>query len=86
MASIQRVVSPLTGEVTFRAQVRKKGRRESATFPNRKEAKEWAASTETAIREQRHSPHAAAKRTSFDALAQDYIAKEKATRERQLKW
>ena len=34
MASIQRVVSPLTGEVSYRAQVRKKRRRaESATFP-----------------------------------------------------
>ena len=95
MASIQRVVSRLTGEVSYRAQVRKKGRRaESATFPNRKEANEWAASIETAIRENRHFPHAAAKRTSFDALAEDYIAtvladfdaKEKATRERQLKW
>lgn len=95
MASIQRVVSPLTGEVVYRAQVRKKGRRaESATFPNRKEANEWAASIETAIRESRHFPHAAAKRMSFDALAEDYIAtvladfdaKEKATRERQLKW
>ena len=95
MASMQRVVSPLTGEVSYRAQVRKKGRRaESATFPNRKEAKEWAASIETAIRENRHFPHAAAKRTSFDALAEDYIAtllaefdpKERATRARQLKW
>jgi integrase len=95
MASIQRVVSPLTGEVSYRAQVRKKGRRaESATFPNRKEAREWAASIETAIRESRHFPHTAAKRTGFDALAEDYIttvladfdAKEKATRERQLKW
>lgn len=95
MASIQRIVSPLTGEVSYRAQVRKKGRSpESATFPNRKEAKEWAASIEVAIRENRFFPHAAAKRTSFDALAEDYIStvliefgdKEKATRERQLKW
>ena len=81
--------------MTYRAQVRKKGRSaESATFPNRKEAKEWAASIEAAIRENRYFPHAAAKRTSFDALAEDYMvtvlaefdAKEKATRERQLKW
>jgi integrase len=95
MASIQRIVSPLTGEVSYRAQVRKKGRRaESATFPNRKEAKEWAESIETAIREQRHFPHAAAKRTSFDALAADYVKArladfgegERTTRERQLKW
>ena len=44
-----------------------------ATFPNRKEAEAWAASIETAIREGRHFPHAAAKRTSFDALAKDYV-------------
>ena len=72
-ASIQRIVSPLTKEVSYRAQVRVKGRScESATFPNRKEAEAWAASIETAIREGWHFPHAAAKRTSFDALAKDY--------------
>jgi hypothetical protein len=72
-ASIQRIVSPLTKEVSYRAQVRVKGRScESATFPNRKEAEAWAASIETSIREGRHFPHAAAKRTSFDALAEDY--------------
>lgn len=74
MASIQRIVSPLTKDVSYRAQVRVKGRAaESATFPNRKEAEAWAASIEAAIREGRHFAHAAAKRTSFDALAEDYI-------------
>jgi integrase len=73
MASIQRIVSPLTKDVSYRAQVRVKGRSsESATFPSRKKAEAWAASIETAIREGRHFPHAAAKRTSFDALAKDY--------------
>jgi integrase len=95
MAHIQRRVSRLTGEVTYRAHVRRKGRSaETAIFPNRKEAKEWAASIESAIRENRYFPHAAAKRTSFDALAVDYVStvladfdpKERATRERQLKW
>jgi hypothetical protein len=98
MASIQRIVSPLTGEVAYRVQVRLKGRRpESASFPNRKEAQAWATSLEVAIRENRHFPHAAAKRTSFDALVRDYtetvlhepgrfVDKERATRERQLKW
>lgn len=72
-ASIQRIVSPLTKDVSYRAQVRVKGRSsEAATFPNRKEAEAWAASIETAIREGRHFPHTAAKRTSFDALAKDY--------------
>jgi integrase len=95
VASIQRITSPLTGDVSYRAQVRKRGRRsESATFPNLKEAKAWASSIEAAIRENRHFPHAAARRTSFDALAKDYIEtvlaeydeKERLTRERQLRW
>ena len=44
MASIQRIVSPLTKDVSYRAQVRVKGRSsESATFPNRKEAEAWVA-------------------------------------------
>ena len=95
MASIRRLVSILTREVSYRAQVRVKGRpAQSANFPSKKEAKEWADSIETAIRESRHFPHAAARRMSFDALAQDYIEtvlaefddKEKTTRVRQLEW
>jgi integrase len=95
MASIQRIKSPLTGELTYRAQVRVKGRAsESATFPNRKEAEAWAASVESAIREGRHFPHAIAKRTSFDALADDYTKTvlaefdetQRASRTRQLAW
>jgi integrase len=98
MASIQRIVSPLTREVAYRAQVRIKGRpTESATFPNRKEAQAWGVSIEAAIRENRHFPNAPARRTSFDALVQDYTKtvlnepgrfddKERTTRERQLKW
>lgn len=43
MASIQRIVSPLTNAVSYRAQVRLKGRpAQSETFPNRKEALQWA--------------------------------------------
>lgn len=98
MASIQRIVSPLTGDIAYRAQVRIKGRpAESATFPNRKEAQAWAGSIEAAIREVRHFPNAVARRTSFDALVEDYTKtvlneparfdeKERTTRERQLKW
>jgi integrase len=72
MASIQKVVSPLTGEVSYRAQVRVKGRSESATFPIKAEAKEWAATIETAIRQGKHFPHAAARRVTFDTLAKSY--------------
>ena len=39
MASIQRIKSPLTGDISYRAQVRVKGRpAESKTFTNRKDA------------------------------------------------
>jgi len=73
MAHIRRLVSPFTREVSYRVQVRMKGRpAESGTFPNLKEAKAWAASLESATREGRYFPHAAAKRTSFDRLVQDY--------------
>lgn len=74
MASIQRLVSTRTGEISYRVQVRPKGRAtETATFPNLKEAKAWAVSIEAAVREARHFPYAAARRTSFDALAKDYV-------------
>jgi integrase len=95
MASIQRIVSPLTNGISYRAQVRVKGRpAESETFPNRKEAQAWAASIESAIREGKHFPHAAARRTSFDALAQDYTKTvlaefdevQRGARAHQLKW
>lgn len=75
--------------------MRAKGRAlESATFPNLKEAKAWAISIEAAIREARHFPYAAARRTSFDALAKDYtetvlaefVNKERVTRVRHLVW
>jgi integrase len=95
MASIQRIVSPLTKAISYRAQVRVKGRpAQSETFPNIKEAKAWAASTESAIREGRHFPHLRSKRTMFAELVQRYrdtIVKEardssKAVREQHLVW
>ena len=64
MASIQRIVSPLTKAVSYRAQVRVRGRPAlSETFPSVKEAGAWAGSTESAIREGRHFPHLKSKRT-----------------------
>jgi hypothetical protein len=94
MASIQRVESPLTGTISYRAQVRVKGRPAlSETFRNRKEAKVWAASIETAIREGRHFPHMRAKRVTFAGLADRYRtsvianvkASSKSTREQHLR-
>lgn len=95
MASIQRVVSPLTKDISYRAQVRVKGRpSESATFPNRKEAQRWAASIESAIREGKHFPGSRARRTGFDALVTRYREtmlgrlkpREQGNRSRHLDW
>jgi integrase len=95
MASIQRIKSPLTGEISYRAQVRVKGRpSESASFPNRKEAEQWGGSIEAAIREGRHFPTAKARRTTFAELVERYRTttlpgmkpKEAATRDRHLRW
>lgn len=74
MASIQRVKSPLTSEISYRAQVRVKGHKpQGKTFPNRKEAKQWGDSIESAIREGRYFPHQRAARTSFAEVAARYL-------------
>ena len=73
MASVQRIVSPLTKSVSYRAQVRIKGRpAQSQTFPTLKEAKAWGASVESAIRENRHHPHLAGGKESFAELVRRY--------------
>ena len=73
MASIQKLVSPLTGDIAYRAQVRVKGHAsQSATFPNKKEAKEWAEGLQTAIRESRYHPHLRGSRTTFAELVAKY--------------
>jgi integrase len=73
MASIQRVVSPLTGSVSYRVQVRVKGRSaESETFRNRKDAKEYGAALESAIVDGRHFPSRRAKQTTFAGLVARY--------------
>jgi integrase len=73
MASIQRIVSPFTKSVSYRAQVRVKGRpTQSQTFPNLKEAKAWGASVESAIRENRNHPHLAGGKISFGELVCRY--------------
>src|SRR5579862_980394 len=73
MASIQRLKSPLTGEISYRVQIRVKGKPTlSETFPKKDEAKHWANSTETAIREGKHFPHLKAAKTTFAALVARY--------------
>jgi integrase len=66
MASIQRMKSELTGEISYRVQVRVKGwPAQSNTFPNRADAVKWGKSTEAAINEGRHFPTARASRMQF---------------------
>jgi len=93
MASIQRIVSPLTKSVSYRAQVRVKGKpAQSETFPNLKEAKAWASSLESAIRENRHHPHLAGGKKTFVDLVQKYreavgdLDSSKAVRNQHLVW
>ena len=74
MASIQRLISPLTGRVSYRVQVRLRGYpSRSGTFRNRKDAERWASSIESGIREGRYFPHALARRIRFNALAERYV-------------
>ena len=73
MASIRKLVSTRTGEVSYRAQVRVKGHaRHSANFPTKREAKEWAESMQSAIREVRYHPHLRGARTTFGELVARY--------------
>lgn len=95
MASIQRITSPLTGEISYRAQVRVKGRAsESRTFTNQKDARAWAAALETAISDNRNFPGRRAQRTGFaeliqryrDTVMNDLRSSNKRTREQHLDW
>src|SRR5688572_12907693 len=66
MASIQKIVSKLTGDTSYRAQGRVKGHAaQSATSPSRVKAMKWSKSVEAAITEGRYIPQARASRTSF---------------------
>lgn len=89
MATVLRQKSTRTGTVTFRAQVRVKGRPAlSGTFPTRREAQRWAASLESAIREQRYDPSAEGKRRTLEEAVVRYKAEilpsKKAGRDREL--
>ena len=75
MATILRIESELTGNVTYRAQVRVKGRPpESQTFSTRKKAESWAKALESAIEDGRHFPQRKSRRTLFVELVNRYRA------------
>lgn len=84
-----------TGEVTYRVKVRLKGYpAQSATFKRLTDARKWAASTESAIREGRHFKTAEAKKHTFADMVDRYISSELPTKSKtqeekqkaQLKW
>src|SRR5579862_7842794 len=73
MPSVQRLKSPVTGKISYRVQVRVKGwPSQSATFRNRRQAVNWGASRDAAIREDRYFPQARAQRTTFAEAARRY--------------
>jgi integrase len=82
------------GKAAWRAQVRYKGHTDSQTFPTKAEAKDWADKTQAEIRDGKHFAHAAARRTPFAKLVDDYTktklaefdAVQRATRVQQLAW
>jgi len=95
MASVQRMKSALTGEISYRVQVRVKGwPAQSNTFPNRADAVKWGRSTEAAIHEGRHFPTARASRMQFveavnryrETVLADVKARSRHTREQHLNY
>lgn len=73
MASIEERLSQ-NGEKTYRVKVRLKGKpAETATFKRLTDAKKWAASIESAIREGRHFKSSEAKKNSFGDMIDRYI-------------
>ena len=72
MATIQRRTDK-TGNTTFRVQVRLKGYPpQTASFARLTDARKWAASTESAIREGRHFKTAESKRHTLADLIERY--------------
>lgn len=73
MASIEKRVDK-SGEVSFRVKVRMKGYSvQSATFTRLTDARKWASSTETSIREGRHFKYAEAKKHTLGELIDRYV-------------
>jgi hypothetical protein len=76
MASIQRIVSPLTKDISYRAQVRVKGLPPKSTmFANRKHVKEWDATLEPAIVDGRYFLSRKAQRTLVAEVEHPEVAR-----------
>jgi integrase len=93
MASIEKRTND-TGDISYRVKVRLKGQpTQSATFSRITDAKRWAASTESAIKEGRHFKTVKGKKHTFAQLADRYIKdvlptkpKQAAKQTQQLEW
>jgi len=92
MANIEKRTDQ-NGAISYRVKVRLKGYpTQSATFDRLTDAKKWAASTESAIREGRHFKTAEAKKHTLAELVDRYIKdvlpskKDRAKQEAQLIW
>lgn len=73
MASIEKRISK-DGKTSYRVKIRLKGQpAESASFERLTDAKKWAASTESAIKEGRHFKTSEAKRHTMNELIDRYI-------------
>jgi integrase len=90
LASIQRLRSAITGRVSFRVQVRRRGfRSQSATFPVRGEAKRWATHVEARIRRERYAvltPFANVVERYRKEVLPDFAEPARSSRELHLTW
>lgn len=72
MASIQRMESKRTGNVTWKAEVCVEGERKWDTFDTKQQAIDWAAKTETELREGTYVDLGAAKKTTLESILREY--------------
>lgn len=74
MAYIEKRVSPKSGKISFRAQVRIKGAPcQTATFKRLTDAREWARNTESAIKERRYFKTAEARKHTVADLIDRHL-------------
>lgn len=75
MGNIEKRVSPVTGEISYRARVRLKGYAPlTETFKLKDAAKQWVQRTETALREDKYFPGAKARKHTVADLIDEYLA------------
>ena len=74
MPTILKRTSKITGEITYQAKVRVRGcPPQTQTFKTKTHAKEWAQRTEADMRENKHFPHAKAKKHTIADLIDKYL-------------